>query len=478
MDALILFEATLIGRLAHIPRRPHDRERPHLIRSGNIFIYEEHSSGIKRWTDGVAWSPSRILGNFLIYRELDKPFQPGEKKRAMKRNKTDGVSKHTSQPKTRSYASGTAAPQTTAGANSGANGAGADRAYIGSLVDSYQFKENGLIKKTISVEHNGVYHHLVSYYSLDDIKNGRLQTVRSQPMLHGISPRYALVHRGNFRAPVDDTDFNVMDTRQLLPIGTPMEYALLQNLQVRPISMQPGQPYVHPQAWNPAQYGHSPGYTLPQMPQAQMQQIQQMPHTPTTHYGTQLMPPYPYETSFAASSRSSGFSSVMQPARQHSVVPSSNGTNQLGYTPPLLTNGSSLNTIASSPYMNGGMFGVSAANAAAEGTITNSSHGNDNADTIDQGSGTNGINTPIPHGPSEFDERLSGGFENPMNPATMHNFGNQNYGPANPNTPPNAVVMGLDHVTMGNAGLPSPDIPDNPDEIEWNRTVSKDSQQW
>lgn len=74
MDAAILFEACLQGRIPHVPRRPHDRERQDLIASGNVFIYEEHASGIKRWTDGVSWSPSRILGNFLIYRELEKPF--------------------------------------------------------------------------------------------------------------------------------------------------------------------------------------------------------------------------------------------------------------------------------------------------------------------------------------------------------------------------------------------------------------------
>ena len=88
MDGLILFEACLSGKLHHVPRRPHDRERSQLIKSGNIFIYEENASGIKRWTDGVAWSPSRILGNFLIYRELDKPFPPGEKKRAIKRKRS------------------------------------------------------------------------------------------------------------------------------------------------------------------------------------------------------------------------------------------------------------------------------------------------------------------------------------------------------------------------------------------------------
>jgi len=88
MDGLVLFEACLSGKLHHVPRRPHDRERSSLIKSGSIFIYEENASGIKRWTDGVAWSPSRILGNFLIYRELEKPFPPGEKKRAMKRKRT------------------------------------------------------------------------------------------------------------------------------------------------------------------------------------------------------------------------------------------------------------------------------------------------------------------------------------------------------------------------------------------------------
>ena len=65
-DALILFEACLSGKLHYVSRRLHDRERSQLIQSGNIFIYEENESGIKRWTDGVAWSTSRILGDFLI----------------------------------------------------------------------------------------------------------------------------------------------------------------------------------------------------------------------------------------------------------------------------------------------------------------------------------------------------------------------------------------------------------------------------
>ena len=93
-DALLLFEACLSGSLNGAARRPHNRERVSVIKSGNVFIYEEHSSGIKRWTDGVPWSPSRILGNFLVYRELERPVPPGEKKRAMKRSKrSPGISK-------------------------------------------------------------------------------------------------------------------------------------------------------------------------------------------------------------------------------------------------------------------------------------------------------------------------------------------------------------------------------------------------
>ena len=71
-DALLILQATLDGKLKHIPRRPYEIERPYLIVSGSIFVFIEEISGIKRWTDGVSWSPSRISGKFLIYKELDK----------------------------------------------------------------------------------------------------------------------------------------------------------------------------------------------------------------------------------------------------------------------------------------------------------------------------------------------------------------------------------------------------------------------
>ena len=221
LDALVLFESTLDGRLNHVPRRPHDRERQDLIKSGSVFIYEEHASGIKRWTDGVSWSPSRILGNFLIYRELDKPFPPGEKKRAIRRKKSS---------------SGPSGGITKAEAGSRPNNAGflpqgadgnkeLERSLIGSLVDSYPFKEGGLVKKTISITYHGIPHHLVSYYSVQDVMDGKLMTPSRDPLIRDTVPRVELMTTQNFRAPVDEIEYNPDGTPAILAIhGNMAEY--------------------------------------------------------------------------------------------------------------------------------------------------------------------------------------------------------------------------------------------------------------
>jgi Gti1/Pac2 family transcription factor len=211
-DALLLFEACLSGALNHVARRPHDRERVSLIKSGNVFIYEEHSSGIKRWTDGVPWSPSRILGNFLVYRELERPFPPGEKKRAMKRSKrSPGISKqeqfgssNTSMSGGYSSASAVASsfdtPTTTSLSKE------TERSLIGSLVDSYGFKEEGLVKKTVSVTVGGVSHHLVSYYTVADVMNNKFTTPSKDPRFQHVTPRADLITKQNFRTPIDEVD--------------------------------------------------------------------------------------------------------------------------------------------------------------------------------------------------------------------------------------------------------------------------------
>ncbi|KAJ9266475.1 hypothetical protein DTO195F2_998 [Paecilomyces variotii] len=210
-DALILFEACLTGVLHHVPRRPHDRERSHLVRSGSVFIYEENASGIKRWTDGVTWSPSRILGNFLVYRELDKPFPPGEKKRAMKKgNRRPVTATRPGEPYPRpeSNGQGYSSPTTSSSGGFGDRPAQSEmeRALVGSLVDSYGFKDSGLVKKTMSVTVSGVTHHLVSYYSVEDVMRGALNPPSMVESLRYIRPRAELTQKQSFRAPIDDLE--------------------------------------------------------------------------------------------------------------------------------------------------------------------------------------------------------------------------------------------------------------------------------
>ena len=253
IDGLTLFEACLSGKLHHVPRRPHDRERSSLIRSGSVFIYEENASGIKRWTDGVAWSPSRILGNFLIYRELEKPFPPGEKKRAMKRKR----SSLPGEPYPRRDSDDNDAEQVTpispAHTNTGEvksssselpsseNDKDLERMLIGSLVDSYGFRPDGLIKKTMSISINGISHHMVSYYKMDDVKKGLLPGPRNDPRLQGLVVRQDLYLKQNFRAPVEDAEqFAVGGQMNPHP---QMIYAMQTPYGVRPGQYIGGQQY-------------------------------------------------------------------------------------------------------------------------------------------------------------------------------------------------------------------------------------------
>lgn len=58
--------AARLGVIPRVVRRPNDRERRELIVRGRVFVFGVEESGIRRWTDGKVWSPSRIDGNFLV----------------------------------------------------------------------------------------------------------------------------------------------------------------------------------------------------------------------------------------------------------------------------------------------------------------------------------------------------------------------------------------------------------------------------
>ncbi|TFY74993.1 hypothetical protein EWM64_g9019, partial [Hericium alpestre] len=189
-DALLILEAARRGLIPRVTRRLVDSERK-MITSGSVFVFDEDESGIKRWTDGFFWSPSRILGNFLLYRET-------EKRGAGHRGARTEVVAEESQDIGKDG-------QTLSRPRGEASRLGIDRhrerSLVGSLTNSYKFKTGGMMKKTFSLTIGGVSQHLISYYKIEDVEQGRLRSPSSYPELASldISPEY--LEKTQFRNP-------------------------------------------------------------------------------------------------------------------------------------------------------------------------------------------------------------------------------------------------------------------------------------
>ncbi|KAL1942178.1 hypothetical protein VTO73DRAFT_6242 [Trametes versicolor] len=190
-DALLILEAARRGLIPRVTRRLVDSERK-MITSGSVFVFDEDESGIKRWTDGFFWSPSRILGNFLLYRETEKRGAGHSRARAeaaateeAESLKQEGQS--LSRPKGESSRLGIDRQR--------------ERVLVGSLTNSYKFKPGGMMKKTFSLTIGGVAQHLISYYKIEDVEQGRLRSPSSLPELASltISPEY--LDKTHFRNP-------------------------------------------------------------------------------------------------------------------------------------------------------------------------------------------------------------------------------------------------------------------------------------
>ncbi|EIM83674.1 uncharacterized protein STEHIDRAFT_63073 [Stereum hirsutum FP-91666 SS1] len=165
IDALRLVIAARSGLIPRIVRRLSDAERRSMIMSGAVFVYSAEESHIKRWTDGLTWSPSRIVGNFLVYRELMPSGCNFER---------DVSGTQTSLPATTSWS-----------------------LRRGHCTE----KLNGLSKKTITVVADGTAHHVVAYYSEEDVLSGRLQRPVRRSDLAQVAVPLSMVYATNFRYP-------------------------------------------------------------------------------------------------------------------------------------------------------------------------------------------------------------------------------------------------------------------------------------
>ncbi|KAI8994480.1 Gti1/Pac2 family-domain-containing protein [Pilobolus umbonatus] len=170
-DTLLIIEACRNKMLPTINRRLIERERA-TIKSGTIIVFDESESGIKRWTDGFLWSPSRILGNFLVYRELASRENRKIEDDSSALIKSDLYS-------TDNLGYGNGVDESTLMLTNQR-----ERALVGSLTTantSYNFKIDGLIKKTIRMLVDGNFLHIVNYYNKQDVLNDLLPTPSTSP---------------------------------------------------------------------------------------------------------------------------------------------------------------------------------------------------------------------------------------------------------------------------------------------------------
>ncbi|KAI7874943.1 hypothetical protein K492DRAFT_173930 [Lichtheimia hyalospora FSU 10163] len=152
-DALIIFEACRRGQLHRVQRRLSTKERIH-IQSGSVFAWDEREAGMRRWTDGRTWSPSRVLGSFLTYRELDTKRRPR-----------------------RSSSSST----------SSAHHQHHHHAPVSKAASACSYKPDGLIKQSFSIcTAANQKLHLISYYTKADVLAGRLKQPSADSMLSQI----------------------------------------------------------------------------------------------------------------------------------------------------------------------------------------------------------------------------------------------------------------------------------------------------
>ncbi|KAJ7803028.1 Gti1/Pac2 family-domain-containing protein [Mycena leptocephala] len=181
MNALRLIRAARQGVIPRITRRLNGAERRTMIKSGAVFVFNVEESGIKRWTDGLLWSPSRIVGNFLVYREINE------------RTNSRGSHKKLYSIEQPSLAL-SVRPSSLGRLHN------ALTAVVGIQTSEQEtFKPNGLIKKTVTVTIERSDLHLISYYTSADQHSGKLKRPTSRPDIMNLPMDPRLFRGTNFR---------------------------------------------------------------------------------------------------------------------------------------------------------------------------------------------------------------------------------------------------------------------------------------
>ncbi|RUO95874.1 Gti1/Pac2 family-domain-containing protein [Jimgerdemannia flammicorona] len=174
-DAIVLFEACRRSYLSRVQRRLSEKERA-AVRSGSVFVWDEREAGMRRWTDGRTWSPSRVSGSFLTYRELDSKRRGSS---SSSRGSVDASSDDTDSSE--SYANSSNAASAAVHSSSSSSSSSSSK-------PSFSYKADGLVKQSFSIctaTHQKL--HLICYYTKQDILNERLKTPIQDDKLKNIA---------------------------------------------------------------------------------------------------------------------------------------------------------------------------------------------------------------------------------------------------------------------------------------------------
>ncbi|KAM3064633.1 Global transcription regulator sge1 [Clarireedia jacksonii] len=254
-DALLLFEACLTGHLNYVARRSHDREGSSLIKSGNVFYIRRALVRYQKMDRWRTMEPKSGTRKLPCVSRTEASFYTGREKESNKRNKRSPRISKAQEPYGRPGSvleSGYGFSSNNRSfdqSNSGNLNKETERSLIGSLVDSYGSKEDGLVKKTVSVTVGGVSHHLVSYYTVTDVISNKLSNPSKDPRFQNIVPRADLVTKQNFRASIDEVQsLDRMNDRSLygsLPYGRPGYDISKQNIDHRLAMSLPAPPMAY-----------------------------------------------------------------------------------------------------------------------------------------------------------------------------------------------------------------------------------------
>ncbi|RUS13870.1 Gti1/Pac2 family-domain-containing protein [Endogone sp. FLAS-F59071] len=162
-------EACRLNILPRTRRRLLEREKNNLG-PGAIYVFDEKESGIKRWTDGRFWSPSRIHGNFLVYREVHKKLPAIKKCGTVPKEDVKEYQKKGYQ-------------------------------ILSSNKGLFLYKPGGLIKKTISICVNDAFQHMICYETEEAKASGRFHVPTDCLELRDLQLLPSLLAQQKFRKP-------------------------------------------------------------------------------------------------------------------------------------------------------------------------------------------------------------------------------------------------------------------------------------